>query len=398
MSKLKITLDVARWEFTRFYKIKNELIAVALMVGVAAIAFVAMFFSMQMDPKKPEIVLVNEDVLNIDSTIYDNFTVHHAGYTDIDEWKIKVETGDVAGLIIIETVDKGEIYTSSKRPWMRQLERLLTGYRHQSVVSLSAIPPETIEYLLQPFTLDAVYHDEQTMKERGTERAFAIGFIVLMIVAILIGFGYQFTAITGEKQQRITELIVSAISPQTWIDGKILGITAISLVTIIFYGTIALAISLPFAQYFGPGIFEWIAHMSVWKFLAFLLLSMLGLLLWNSFFTAVAATINDPSTSMRGVFMMLPVLSVVFAPGAIRHPDSTFIAFLGIFPGTSSTMLPARMVLTNVQVWEFFLAVLLLIGAIWLFRKTAAKIFSFGMLTYGKEPGLSEMWRWVKES
>ncbi len=398
MSKLKLTLDVARWEFTRFYKIKNELISVALMVGVAAIAFVAMFFSLQIESKKPEIVLVNKDVLNIDSTMYDNFTVHYADYTDIDKWKTRVDNGHVAGLVIIETVDRGEIYIRTKRPWTRQLEKLLTGYRHQSVVSLSAIPPETIEYLLQPFTLDAVYHDEQTRKERGTEQAFAIGFIVLMIVAILIGFGYQFAAITGEKQQRITELIVSAISPQTWIDGKILGVTAICLVTIIFYGTLALALSLPFAQYFGPGILESIAHMNVLKFLAFLLLSLLGLLLWNSFFTAVAATINDPSTSMRGAFMMLPLLSVIFAPGAIRHPDSTFIAFLGVFPGTSSTVLPARMVLTNVQVWEFFLAVLLLIGAIWLFRKAAAKIFSFGMLMYGKEPGLREMWRWVKES
>lgn len=398
MSKLKLTLDVARWEFTKSYKLKNELIAVAFMVGGAVIVFIVMYLSMHIEPKKPEIVMVNEDVLTIDSTIYDIFTVHYADYADIKKWKTKVENGDVAGLVVIETIDRGEIYIRDKRPWMRQLERVLTGYRHQSVVSLSSILPETIEYLLHPFTLDHVYYDEQTIKERGIEQIFAIGFIVLMFFAILIGFGYQFAAITGEKKQHITELIVSAISPQTWIDGKILGITAMCLASILFYGTLALALGLPFAQYFGPGILELIAHMSVWKFLAFLLLSLLGLLLWNSFFTAVAATINDPSTSMRGVFMMLPLLSVVFAPAAIRHPESAFIAFLGIFPGTSSTMLPARMVLTNVQVWEFFLAVLLLIGAIWLFRKTAAKIFAFGMLMYGKEPGLSEMWRWVKES
>ncbi|MFO7656979.1 MAG: hypothetical protein R6W78_07920 [Bacteroidales bacterium] len=44
-------------------------------------------------------------------------------------------------------------------------------------------------------------------------------------MAVFLSFAYQFTAITSEKQLKITEQIVSAISPQVWMDGKIFGIT-----------------------------------------------------------------------------------------------------------------------------------------------------------------------------
>jgi ABC-2 type transport system permease protein len=39
--------------------------------------------------------------------------------------------------------------------------------------------------------------------------------------------------------------------------------------------------------------------------------TILGLLLWNAFFAAVAATLDDPNTSSRSSLVMLPTLPVV---------------------------------------------------------------------------------------
>jgi hypothetical protein len=43
------------------------------------------------------------------------------------------------------------------------------------------------------------------------------------VLSVFIGVGVPFSVITGEKTQRLTEAIVSAVSPQVWIDGKTLG-------------------------------------------------------------------------------------------------------------------------------------------------------------------------------
>ena len=42
-------------------------------------------------------------------------------------------------------------------------------------------------------------------------------------------------------------------------------------------------------------------------------------------------------------------------------------------------------------------ALLALLATVWLFRRLAGKIFSAGVMMYGKEPGLKEMWRWFRQ-
>jgi ABC-2 type transport system permease protein len=129
-----------------------------------------------------------------------------------------------------------------------------------------------------------------------------------------------------------------------------------------------------------------------------LTLAFLGILFWNCFFAAIAATIDDPNTSSRGVFMFLSFLPVTFAAGAITNPDSTLMKVLGLFPVTSSAVLSVRLVRTEVAAWEVPVAVVLLVGAIWVLRWTAGKIFRLAMLMYGKEPSLAEIGRWLREA
>jgi hypothetical protein len=48
-------------------------------------------------------------------------------------------------------------------------------------------------------------------------------------------------------------------------------------------------------------------------------MALLVFLLWFSFFAAVAATINDPQTSARGAFRLLPSLPLSFAFAALKN-------------------------------------------------------------------------------
>lgn len=85
------------------------------------------------------------------------------------------------------------------------------------------IPPSQLADVLRPMALSVRIHEEGRRPSTTAEKAAAGLVIGLMLMGIFTGMGYQFVSITGEKQIRVTEMIISAVSPQQWMDGKILG-------------------------------------------------------------------------------------------------------------------------------------------------------------------------------
>jgi ABC-2 type transport system permease protein len=128
-----------------------------------------------------------------------------------------------------------------------------------------------------------------------------------------------------------------------------------------------------------------------------MLFALLGFVFWLSLFSAVAATIDDPNTSTRGPLMFLPALFSIAGFLVVRIPDSTFGRITGLIPFTSSSVMPARIAMTDVPAWEIALAALLLIGGALLARRTAGKVFAVAMLMYGKEASWGEIRRWARE-
>jgi ABC-2 type transport system permease protein len=202
-------------------------------------------------------------------------------------------------------------------------------------------------------------------------------------------------SVTAEKQLRVTEQVVSAISPQTWIDGKILGLSAVAFVNV------ALAVASGMVWIFGNSLATGEAFsmgsVEFGTLLLILLFALLGFLFWLSLFSAVAATIDDPNSSTRGPLMFLPALFSVAGFLVVRIPDSTFARITGLIPLTSSSVMPARLAMTEVPAWEIALSALLLLGGAWLARRTAGKVFAVAMLMYGKEPSWGEVRRWARE-
>ena len=216
-----------------------------------------------------------------------------------------------------------------------------------------------------------------------------------MLMGVITGNAYLFTGITAEKTQRVTEQVVSAISPQTWIDGKILGLSAIALVSVLNM-VIGSLLSLGVLNLLGTSIDVPFSVVSPMLAIQFLIMTILGFFFWFAFFAAIAATIDDPNTSARSSFMLFPLLPLAAAFGVLSNPDSWIMKLLGIIPLTAPAVMPARLVMTDVAVWEFLLAVGLLFASICGLRRIAGKVFSLGILMHGKEPSWREMWRCLR--
>jgi ABC-2 type transport system permease protein len=238
------------------------------------------------------------------------------------------------------------------------------------------------------------FTDPDRQRAGAAERLVAAIFIGLVIMSVFSSMAYLLTGITGEKQLRVTESITAIIPPQAWIDGKIVGIGAYSLATIgnMVLGSVLL-VSVARLNWDFP-IPSIIVRPEVIALLV--VFSALAVAMWNAAFAAFASTIDDPNTSTRSTVMFLPFIPVVMSVSVLRDPDGLASRILSIFPLTSPSAMPIRIILSNPGVIEIGLAILLLAGTVWLFRRLAGRIFEVGMLMYGKEPSLREMWRWAR--
>jgi ABC-2 type transport system permease protein len=253
--------------------------------------------------------------------------------------------------------------------------------------------------LLAPF---AVSVSTVTLKNGGTDastRLITGGILMFGILVLFNGFASLFTGITGEKQQRITEQIIAIVTPQTWMDGKILGLAGAALAGTLLFSATALALFSVLPKVLGNSSFTMPGMPAeILPLLLVAVVTILGIVMWFSFMAAIAATIDDPNSSPRSSLLLIPMLPLGLAFTLMSRPDTVVAQVLSVFPLTSMAVLPIRLLLTSVPWWEPVLAVTLLAGAAWGFRRMAGTIFAVGILMHGKEPTWAETWRWLRET
>lgn len=292
-----------------------------------------------------------------------------------------------------------ELVLRSKAEWSETLQAALVSARQQALLLRAAQSSPDGAALLTPLEFRVAMLDGDDAPSSGATRAAAIAILFLGFTLMLGGFGTLFTGITGEKQHRVTEQLVAIVPPQAWMDGKIIGLAGASFVGTLLtaIGIVALTKMLP--NLLGFGAIRLPAVASDWPLLALItLITLLGVMMWFTFMAAIAATIDDPNSSMRTLLLFVPMLPAGIGFGLVTKLDSSLAQILAIVPLTSSAVLPLRLVVTTVPWWEVVLSLALLAATAWGFRRLAGKIFGTAILMYGKEPTLGELLRWLRRA
>jgi len=393
---LKDVWNVTKWEFTRFFKWQDMIKGTLFMLGFALIGGLFGYWVATDTITIPEIAVHEYGSFSKEEFQSEAFRFIDRSGEPMDVLAEDLAAGELDGILTIATTDSAAIRMQSERGWVGSLRGFLSELRTEQKLQEFHIDPSVYSEIEERIVLHTGF--ESGSASSSADKWVAGIAIFLVLTAVFIGFGYQFTTITGEKQMRITEQVVSAIHPQTWIDGKILGISGIGLTYVLYYGALGMLSTAALVHYAGAPFGQALALISPGLLVVFLLFFVLGVLMINSFLAGMAATIDDPNTSQKAGWMMLPIFPVVFSIFTIFNPDGFAIKLLGIFPLTSYAVLPARMVLTQVAWWEPVVALILLAATAWLFRKWAGKIFATGMMMYGKEPTFKEMIYWFRKS
>ncbi len=385
-------LEVARWEFMRFFRWKDVVLGLLTMAFAGgAFWLVSAIVAKQATPLR----------IAVTGPGAAEFVAGEAEPGFLWEASTEPPAALHEALVarrldaVLRLGDGQAELTSLRRPvWIELVQARLDERKRrsalESAVAAAGLDPAAgwAPVALNVRALDA------SPRGSGAVAAVAIG---VALLGVLIGNAYVLVGITGEKQLRITEQVVAAISPQAWIDGKILGLSALTLANLALYVVPPLA-GLAFLRGVGAPVPALPPGAADPAFLAALFVfSGLGFAMWFTFFAAVAATIDDPNTSSRGGWMLFPMLPLAFAFGVIRNPDSGLAVVLTLLPLTAPTVAPVRLLLAGVPAWQLVLAAAGLVATCLALRRVAGRIFELGMLMYGKEPTWPEIRRWLRE-
>ncbi|WP_343838841.1 ABC transporter permease [Salinibacillus aidingensis] len=236
--------------------------------------------------------------------------------------------------------------------------------------------------------------NEGQSQEELLERVVPVAFAGVILFSILITGMMIFQSASQEKKEKVAEIVLSSLTPEELMQGKIygyfaLGITQVAAWMVLILPFLAWRVDIPFLEY-----------LLVPELFLLIFIAIAGYLLFASIFVSIGATVEDmnSTSNFQGMLFMLPFLPAIFI-GPIMSDPSGIIAQVGTyFPITTPGVLLVRLAMLEEWPWiEIIIAIAILIVSIWVFMKLAGKIFKTGILMYGKDATPKEIWKWIRQ-
>jgi ABC-type Na+ efflux pump permease subunit len=232
--------------------------------------------------------------------------------------------------------------------------------------------------------------------ERATvgvfNRVLPFAFVGLLLFSVMMGGQGLVTSTVEEKTSRVIEVLLSAVSPFELLAGKILGQMAVSLVVLGLYIGLAFMVLASFALF---GLLD----LSLVLYL--LLFFVITYLTIGSAMAAVGSAVNEMREAQS---LMMPIVLVMMVPWMLaepiaRQPNSTFSTAISFVPPVNTFAMLLRMTSSAPPpAWQVWVTIVIglaaVVGSVW----CAAKVFTIGLLMYGKPPDMKTLWRWIRES
>ena len=258
---------------------------------------------------------------------------------------------------------------------------------------------------LNVVSLSDVGEEEASSPGISAAVGFGLASFTMFVVALYGGLIMQ--VMMEEKGSRMAEVVLSSVRPLELLMGKILSVAAVAATQIgtwiAILSVVGVVLSLSgrveaeLAEFMpaavGDGGALSLAGIRYDVVLVVLVMLPLGYFLNCSVFAAVGAMYENPAEAQMSVTLafMPMILTIFMVQMLLVAPNSGVVAFGAFFPFSAPALLPARMLLTDMPVWQTLLSVALCaistFAMIWL----AARIFRGSLLIYGKRPTLRDL-------
>ncbi len=264
------------------------------------------------------------------------------------------------------------------------------------------LPPGAVDDLMGPVALKTMQIRNGEVVAANSERSFmgAYALILVLYGSVLI-YGVNIArSVVEEKTSRVFEVLLSMVSSDVLMLGKLLGVGAAGLTQIViwsallvFYAGSTLAASEGIHGLGSLGI-------TGPELVYFAVFFLLGYFFYSGLGAAIGSTVSgEQEVQQFSLLIVSPlVVSVVLLPFVLGNPSSLTSVALSLIPPFTPIIMYMRICSQMPPAWQIALALALMVGSVWGMVWLAARIYRVGVLMYGKRATIPEMLRWLRYS
>lgn len=323
----------------------------------------------------------------------------------------RVDSQELLGYAIIDSaiLDTGKIDSSTghalayhtKTPSDMELPKRLEYVVNREVQRLrfesAGVDQALVKELSQDVRLTSLGLVEQSdggsiEAEQNSEiRTFVIPIasMALIFMMIMMTAPSLLNQVLEEKIQKISEVLISSVSPFQLLMGKLVGtvLVAISLASVYLLAIHAVTRYLGVADLIDPTIYLW-----------FFLFLILALFMYGSIFSAIGAVCNEIKDAQS---LMAPAMLIIMLPFftfgvVLQSPNSALSTALSLFPPATPIIMMLRIVLEpGPPLWQLLLGILLTAAFTVVCVAAAGKVFRIGILSQGQTPTVMKLMKWI---
>lgn len=409
-SKIK---QVVKFEFLRIVKTKGFIIALILAPflmggGIAAL----IYFTEQSNDRTTEEISIGVKIPASDPLYIPIVSAISAkGWTIVensDAGELRQLTLDnrLKGYIEYDSV-KGVSYYSDKLADLyitNTITQIVQNVNRSREIRQLGLDEEQVSRLLNPESASTYKLSSETSEtaeaananaEYGIKLACGTVFFMLFAMSLMMFSLSVGRSVLEDKSTKIVDVLLTSVKPEQLLTGKILGISAASFLqmsTWIIIGAVSVTCSNVSAlsgisDILTPGIWAMSAVFFLFGFFAA---------------TAVYASIGAMSETeqhfnrLSSYVIWIIMLPCFFMGPIAQNPDSTLANVLSFIPIMSSSLMPFRVIMVDVPVWQILTSFGILLISTFLLIKLSAKIFRNGIMQQGKEFGFKDIFKWLK--
>jgi ABC-2 type transport system permease protein len=196
----------------------------------------------------------------------------------------------------------------------------------------------------------------------------------------------------------VLEILVSSVSTRQLLVGKVLGLGAAGLLQVLVW-VVTLPILLGAASSSFGGILSG-AQVPASFWLLGVIYFVLGYLVFAVLSASVAAITStmQEAQGFSSIYTLMAVVPLWTLSVMLISPDSPAWVALSIFPFTAPVEVMLRLGLTGVPFWQLALSLTVLAMSVAGGLALASRLLRTYMLTYGKRPGFTQIFRSLRSS
>ena len=287
--------------------------------------------------------------------------------------------------------------------------------------------PEIMDKVKTDVKINELRLDREEGESLESGLSFVIGiFMSFLLYMFILMYGQMvMTSIIEEKNNRVLELVVSSVSPNQLMLGKIMGIGLVAVTQIVIWGMVMAFVSSSLLPALIPdeamtqiaemragsldlnqvddysmlGALNLMTNLGFIIKLFFWMIIFLtgGFLLYASMFAAVGSAVdNIQDASQLQSFILVPIIIAIIASTSIGNaPNSPMAMWLSMIPFTSPMVMMSR-IPAGIDAWQPWVSAVILYASFLIMVWFAGKIYRIGIFMYGKKPNIKDLIKWAQ--